>query len=156
MKNQRKVYLINPNFQLRVTLYFIGLAVLNIAIFYGCIRYFFNIFQSKGIEVGIPKNHVFFMFIDDQVAQMNTVFIVSAIITVALLLIAGILISHRIAGPMYRLNNDLRQMAENKELKTLKFRKKDFFQEIPEAFNLVVDSFDEEKGKEEPLKVSNG
>ena len=156
MKNQRKVYLINPNFQLKVTLYFIGLAVLNIALFYGCIRYFFNIFQSKGIEVGIPKDHVFFMFINDQVAQMNTVFIVSSIITVILLLIAGVLISHRIAGPMYRINKDLRQMAESKKLKSLEFREKDFFQEIPEAFNMVVDSYNEDNDEQESLKVSNG
>lgn len=142
MKNQRKVYLINPKFQLRVTSYFIALAVVNILVFYGCVYYFFDIFHSKGIEIGLPKNHVFFMFIEDQVAQMNSVFIVVAILTVFLLLIAGVLISHRIAGPMYRLNNDLREMAKNQELKNLKFREKDFFQEIPEAFNLVVDSFD--------------
>ena len=34
------------------------------------------------------------------------------------------------------------EMAKKQELKNLKFREKDFFQEIPEAFNLVVDSFD--------------
>jgi hypothetical protein len=140
VKNQRKVYLINPDFQLKITGYFILLAVINIAVFYGCVYYFFDIFQSKGIEIGLPKNHVFFMFIEDQMTQMNSVFIIMAILTAVILLIAGVLISHRIAGPMYRLNQDLRMMAEKKELRSLRFRKKDFFQEIPDAFNMVVDS----------------
>ena len=144
MKNNRKVYLINPRFQLRITTYFILLALINILVFYGCVYYFFDIFSSKGIEIGLPENHVFFMFIEDQVSQMTSIFIVMSILTIFILLIAGIFISHRIAGPMYRLNMDLRGMAEKKELKMLKFRKKDFFQEIPEAFNLVVDSFKKE------------
>ena len=141
-KNQRKVYLINPKFQLKVTSYFIFLAIINILVFYGCVYYFFDIFHSKGIEIGLPENHVFFMFIEDQITRMTSIFVVMAILTVLILLIAGVLISHRIAGPMYRLNMDLRGMAEKKELKSLKFREKDFFQEIPEAFNLVVDSFE--------------
>ena len=66
------------------------------------------------------------MFIEDQITQMNSVFIIMAILTAFILLVAGILISHRIAGPMYRLNQDLRMMAEKKELRCLKFRKKDF------------------------------
>lgn len=145
MKNQRKIYLINPNFQLRVTSYFILLAIINILVCYACVYYFFDIFQSKGVEIGLPKNHVFFMFIEDQMMQMNSVFLVMATLTAVILLIAGVLISHRIAGPMYRLNQDLRLMADNKELRSLKFRKKDFFQEIPESFNLVVESFKEKK-----------
>ena len=141
MSNQRKVYLINPRFQLRVTSYFILLAGINILISYACVFYFFDIFQSKGVEIGLPKNHVFFMFIEDQITQMNSIFLIMAILTFFILLVAGVLISHRIAGPMYRLNQDLRVMADKRELKSLKFRKKDFFQEIPEAFNLVVEAF---------------
>ena len=145
-KNQRKVYLINPSFQLRVTSYFIILAVVNILVFYGCVYHFFDVFVSKGTEIGLPKNHVFFMFMEDQVAQMTSIFIFTSLITVFILLVAGVLISHRIAGPMYRLNMDLKEMAKNKELKSLKFRNKDFFQEIPESFNQVVESFNSKKG----------
>ena len=143
--NKRKNYLINPKFQIRVTMYFIILAIINIIVFYGCVYYFFDIFYSKGTEIGLPKNHVFFMFIEDQITQMNSVFFIMSVITVAILFIAGVLISHRIAGPMYRLDQDLQQMAKSKKLDTVKFRKKDFFQEIPESFNKVVESF---KGRE--------
>ena len=87
------------------------------------------------------------MFIEDQMMQMNSVFLVMAILTGVILLLAGILISHRIAEAMYRLNQDLRMMADKKELRSLEFRKKDFFQEIPEAFNMVVDSFNKENKK---------
>ncbi len=145
-KNQRKVYLINPSFQLRVTSYFIILAVINILVFYGCVYYFFDMFISKGAELGLPKNHALFLFMKEQLGQMTSVFIFTSLITVFIILVAGVIISHRIAGPMYRLNKDLKEMAKNQELKSLKFRKKDFFQEIPEAFNQVVESFKNKKG----------
>ena len=145
MSNKRKNYLINPQFQIRVTMYFVILAIINIIVFYGCVYYFFDIFYQKGLEVGLPKNHVFFMFIEDQITQMNSVFIIMSLLTTAILFIAGVLISHRIAGPMYRLDQDLQKMAEENKLEKVKFRKKDFFQEIPESFNKVVHSFKDNK-----------
>ena len=70
---KRKIILINPKFQLKVSAYFAFLSVLNIGIFYGCIRYFFQVFIDMGKEIGLPLNHVYFMFMEDQMLTMNIV-----------------------------------------------------------------------------------
>ena len=104
---QRKVILINPKFQLKISGYFAVLAIINIGIFYACIRYFFSIFNKMGVEVGLPKNHVYFMFVEDQVIAMNIVFGVTSIVTISLLMFAGVYISHKVA--LYRLNKCMRE-----------------------------------------------
>jgi hypothetical protein len=71
---------------------------------------------------------------------MDAVFISTALIVFSLLVIGGIFLSHRVAGPLYRLQIFLHQMAEskNQHLKELHFRKSDFFPELADAYNLVV------------------
>jgi len=137
--HKRRQFLINPNLQLKVSGWFIALAVVNIVIFYSCINYFFNIFYEKGVEIGLPKNHVFFMFIEDQVSHMNMIFIASSVITMVIILFAGILISHRIAGPMFRLTRQLNDLSESGDFKKVSFRNGDYFSEVADAFNQVVD-----------------
>jgi hypothetical protein len=55
--------------------------------------------------------------------------------------VIGAIFSHRIAGPLYRINNLLKEMAQNSELQEFKVRKSDFFQEIPESLNQALRSF---------------
>ena len=136
---KRRQFLINPKFQLRITGYFLILAIVNIGIFYGCVRYFFNMFIQKGIDIGLPKKHVFFMFMDDQMYSMNWVFFVTALITLVLLLVSGVLISHKVAGPLFRLNNHFKKIASGNDLTKLNFRDGDFFPEVAESFNEIVD-----------------
>ena len=95
---KRKIILINPKFQLKISAYFAFLTVVNIAIFYSCIRYFFQVFVDMGVEIGLPKNHVYFMFMEDQMLTMNIVFLISSIVTIGLLMIFGVFISHKIAA----------------------------------------------------------
>lgn len=137
---KRKVILINPKFQLKISGYFAVLSLINIGIFYSCVYYFFKLFFNKGVEIGLPKNHVFFMFIEDQMFTMNMVFIITALIAVSFLMFSGVFISHKVAGPLYRLTKHLDSIAEEeKEFSKVDFRKGDFFPEIAESFNKVVD-----------------
>tara|TARA_B100000886_G_C20098570_1_gene356886 strand:+ start:98 stop:529 length:432 start_codon:yes stop_codon:yes gene_type:complete len=136
---KRKIILINPRFQLKVSAYFAFMSVINIAVFYGCIRYFFQVFIDMGQEIGLPKNHVYFMFMEDQMLTMNIVFLVTAALTIGLIMFFGVFISHKVAGPMYRFNNHLNDIADgNKEPGEIKFRDGDFFPEIAESFNRTI------------------
>lgn len=136
---KRNIFLINPDFQLRISSYFVVLSVVNIGVFYLSIKYFFDIFTKVGKEIGLPENHVYFVFVKDQIFAMNMVFLVTSILTIILLLFAGVLISHKVAGPMYRLNNHLNDIADGKkELSEIKFREGDFFPEIADSFNRAI------------------
>ena len=146
---KRRNFLINPNFQLKISGWFLLLAIINILIFYGCVYSFFDIFYQKGLEIGLPKNHVFFMFIEDQINQMNIIFIISSLITLTFLLISGILISHRIAGPMFRFTRHLTELSGHGNFSKVNFRKGDYFCEVADAFNKVVDQQNTNQSDEE-------
>lgn len=47
-------------------------------------------------------------------------------------------LSHRFAGPIYRLRNVIRQAAAGQEVETLKFRDFDFWQGLADDFNAMV------------------
>lgn len=47
-------------------------------------------------------------------------------------------LSHRFAGPIYRLRNTIRGLAKGEEFRPLKFREVDFWQGLAEDFNLMV------------------
>jgi len=58
-------------------------------------------------------------------------------------LILEILFLHRIAGPLYRIEKTLKDLAEGKKVEKIKLRKKDFFKSLAEATNQVIETFSE-------------
>ena len=140
-KNDRNVLLINPHFQFR----FIGLLVfatfLAISIFYLSEIFFFKEMIEKGMSANLPEDHIYFDLISSQKNFMDKVFLITSIVVFLFLLIFGLLLSHRIAGPLHKLNESLEDLAANKKIKKITFRKKDFFRELPDSFNKVVDSY---------------
>ena len=77
---KRRVYLINPKFQLTCMGYVVGMAAMIIAIFYAANIYFFWKFTQMGRALGLPGDHVFFRFIGDQKYTMNFTFLIVALI----------------------------------------------------------------------------
>ena len=50
-------------------------------------------------------------------------------------------LSHRVAGPIYRLNQHLKSIADDpKKLRTISFRKGDYFEDVETNFNRMVES----------------
>ncbi|MCP4690155.1 MAG: methyl-accepting chemotaxis protein [Desulfobacterales bacterium] len=58
-------------------------------------------------------------------------------ITVATIAVV-LFISHRIAGPMFRFEKDLKEIAEGNLMKTISLRKKDQFMDMANNFNLMT------------------
>jgi nitrogen fixation/metabolism regulation signal transduction histidine kinase len=48
-------------------------------------------------------------------------------------------LSHRFAGPIYRLRNVIRAIAHGEKYQPLKFREMDFWQDLAEDFNEMVE-----------------
>jgi hypothetical protein len=61
----------------------------------------------------------------------------AASLVLPLLLLDVLRISHRFAGPMYRLRNALRDAADGKQVPPVKFREGDFWCEMADEFNRV-------------------
>jgi methyl-accepting chemotaxis protein len=145
-KDGRKVILINPRFQLTFLGYMVGMSFVAIIIFYIANRYFFWTFRQMGTTLGLPPDHIFFQFIGEQQTKMNVVFGVTSLAVFIALSIGGIVFSHWVAGPLYRLKRHLRDIASGKTMADVKFRKRDFFPELADGFNEMMRSFRERLG----------
>ncbi len=139
--NRRKKYLINPKFQYRFILATLIPNVASLVLFYVMIDLYFIKLIRDGKDLGLPEEHPYFMLLRDQSLLMNKVFIVVAICTTLFFLIWGVIFSHKIAGPLYRLRAHFDENAGSREMRKLSFRPGDFFLEIPEAYNRWLDSF---------------
>ena len=107
---------------------------------YGANLLFFYNLAQKAVDKGIPRSHIFFRFVEQQQTTMNLIFLGTAVVIFFGTCIFGLLYSHRIAGPLYRLTQDLKGMTEGKAIRDVRFRKGDFFPEIAEAFNAFIGS----------------
>jgi len=58
-------------------------------------------------------------------------------------------LSHRFAGPIYRLRGTIRSLAEGNPPKRLKFRDFDFWQGLAEDFNRMVDQLTSRANRQE-------
>lgn len=135
----RKNYLINKKFQLNFLLKIIVLSLFNNIIFLFAINYFFNDLEKTGQSIGIPKNHLFFKFISHQYYELFFVVLLVSAFSTLFIFIFGLLMGHKIAGPMYRLKIEFESMAKEKRLNKLAFRKGDYFQEVQDSFNNLVE-----------------
>lgn len=138
-KNDRhiKKYILDPQFQGKLLSYFVGLFVITTASLYSVSYLFFWRIKDKAMKVGIPENHVFYRFIDGQKADLDMLFIALVIFNLFLLLGTGVVISHRIAGPIYRFKQHLKTI--NSDSKVFKLRQKDFFKDMENVINDLKD-----------------
>ena len=137
--NRRKKLLINPEFQLRFMKNIVVLNVIVCAVFYAANYYFFWRTNNLGRDIGLEEGHVFFKFMEEQQRLMAMVFTGTATLVTGILLIFGLVYSHRIVGPMYHLKKYLAERGAGKIRHTLGFREKDYFQDVADSVNAYLD-----------------
>jgi methyl-accepting chemotaxis protein len=139
--DMRKVFLINPKFQLAFMAWMVGISISVVLVYHGANWYFFQKFHDQGIALGLPPDHVFFEFLRDQQRAMFFIFLGTAAAVFSTVCTIGLILSHRVAGPLYRLNRHMLDVAEGKTTNNVKFRTKDHFQEIAHAYNLQMERY---------------
>ncbi len=136
-KNIRKKLFIDPAFQ---GYFFIATSVLasvGSAIIFAVTRFFSSNFIFEAKKLGLPSDHPFFQLIESQQKMMDLGVFISSVAVFGILIIYGLYMSNRVAGPIYRLKNHLRAYCGGKEYSKVTFREKDFF---PELATLVNDA----------------
>ena len=128
---------INGPFQLKLIGYFVGLFILSTACLYSTTYLFFWNMKNKGLKVGIPEGHIFHQFLEAQKHDLDMLFIGLAAANFVLLLIVTLIISHRIAGPIYKMKQHLQDPSLKDE--PFKFRQNDFFRELEPIINELKD-----------------
>lgn len=135
---KRFLYLINPKFQLTMIGYSVLLAFSIILVIYFFQGHYYNHMVNVGVELGLEQGHPFYQIIAEQKEVMDKFYIIMSLVIFVLVFIIVTYISHQIAGPMYRLKMyfDKKEMGD----RPLAFRKRDFFQEVPESINKYFNS----------------
>lgn len=133
--DSRRKILINRAFQVPFVFRIWLMMTFVMGIVYLSNVYFFWRFLEKGRAMGLPDDHVFFQFIATQQAFMNWIFAATGLVVTAFVILAGLLLSHRVAGPLYRLNLHMNEVAEGRTKGDVRFRPRDYFQELAVSFN---------------------
>ncbi len=143
MLNNRKFksLLISPKFQLKVIGVFVSLFVLNTLVLYLGMLHFFSKFDEMGQKLSLPPHHSFYKFLSQQQSEMLIILFSVTTIILILMILFGFLLSHKIAGPMYRLSRHIVAETEklsgssNESISPIKFRKNDFFLNVQDEMN---------------------
>ncbi len=132
MSYRRRVLLINPRFQLRFAFYvcswLFALSLIYPMLIYNVFEFIIRgaEFDPLGPEYGKlqqAKHDVLILLCLLQLVFLTMTFLIS------------LFMSHRIAGPLYKLGQALKSLASGQWKGKLHFRKKDHFQELAEEFS---------------------
>lgn len=139
---REKKFLINNDFQIQFMVSLLLISICSMSVIYLANDYFFHSYIQKGEALNLPPDHPFFLMIHEQKKFMTNVFIIVACTISGMAGLWGLFYSHKIAGPMFRLQKYFTQAAVDgtKLDKKIYFRDDDFFQELPESINKYIDS----------------
>ena len=80
-------------------------------------------------------SHPVYRFIAGQELLMSSIFFSVLMISSLLSFVGGLVYSHKIVGPIYRMRKHLLAAAGGRAPSPLRFRQGDFFQELADAYN---------------------
>ncbi len=133
--------LINPRFQWTLIGYTSAIALVILLAVYGLFSFGFHEFSIMGQQAGLPADHIYFQFIKMQELTFVRVLVALALVVGTILLVGGLIVSHKIAGPIYRMQREFLSMQDREpvELRPIQFRKGDFFPELAESYNALAE-----------------
>jgi methyl-accepting chemotaxis protein len=136
-KSSRKSFIINKKFQYSLIGYFLFLSLVMSAINFLGIWYFFSSIKEQAFIANLPGDHVFIDFLSHQKTILLSIFFIVSALTFLVVFFLGVMISHKIAGPLYRLKKHL-ESTSTKTVSPVEFRKGDYFNDLKDAFNEFI------------------
>lgn len=136
---RRRKYLIHPRFQYTITGFNVALAGLLILLMYGENKYLFSKFTETQPE--LMNDPIIVQMVAEEKARLYSVLGISSAIILAVMMIGGMILSNRVAGPVYRLRKHMEDILSGKVSGDVHFREKDFFPELADTFNKVHDHY---------------
>lgn len=123
----RKVYLINPKLQLSLIAVAAVISLLGSVILqFFFVQYFSGVSASLQVA-GISADHPISQYMLLQKEKMQGILVAVGIVSLVLNVIILTWISHRIAGPVYRLHVSMENLLKGTQTWPVAVRKNDFF-----------------------------
>ena len=90
-------------------------------------------------KLNLPSNHALFQAVE-KFNYMSTVSVICILIfCLAMFYNMALIISNRVAGPLFNLCRSLQNIRNSGEVKHVAFRKKDYFHEVADEVNKTID-----------------
>jgi hypothetical protein len=131
----KRNYLSNPKFQLQVIGGFLAVYTVTLGIVYWGVYH--SLYSSEascsnasGVTASTCQD-----FIVYQLFLVRNIILTNWVLGVVFLAFASLILTHRIAGPLFRLKNELERAIESGTELNLTFRKKDHFSELAKAIS---------------------
>lgn len=129
---KRSVFLVNPRFQVRFSLIFAGIVFLSSLVYPLIFMDFINELIAMAPDLSSAaseaKKDLLLLLLPIQILFGILAFIIAIFMT------------HKIAGPMYKLKNHLSDIREGEEITPLEFRRGDHFHDVAEEVTLFLDA----------------
>lgn len=140
----RKKYIIGEPMQLKYLMVLLLSMLIPLLFVGGCL--YFLIFNIMAEQLGIPEYIAYNLF--PVIKKIDLILVLGFPPLVILLLLWGVILSHRIAGPIKRLKAELDNIAKSGDYtKRLKVRKYDDLKELVASINNVLGKVCSEKEK---------
>ena len=135
---RRAQFWIDPDTQWRIIRAFLILNAVLVSVLYGVDQLFFYRLRAVGQGVGLPQEHPYFLFLQEQQSMKFYAFLATAgLISIGLSAFA-LFFSHRIAGPIFKLRRTLQSVSAGHAFEPIAFRKNDFFKNLDQDLNGAV------------------
>ena len=131
-KTKRAVRLVQPGLQLRLILTFAGVAALALLLQ-------FTLFMSALSEAAVELPNDGLVLLERTHGILTGVFVTSLALLLPTLFGIGLVLTHRVAGPIYRMEAFLNQLARGESPPDLRLRRGDELQEFGQLVNRATE-----------------
>lgn len=138
---KRKIYIVDPDFQYGLIRKIAAIAVLIIIMSLSFMVSVYYLYGDVQIEVAQPDPFALEETVSTLPQQVSLikllwpVLFICLLVTLIFIFLFGVIISHRMAGPIYRAKRTLEEMALGDLRGDVRFRKKDDFKSLAESIN---------------------
>ena len=135
--NRRRIFLINKRFQLRFTFYVCSWLI---ALSFAYPLILSNAFDTFMGYLAADPNGPALTQLEKNRQDLLMLLMLMQVVFVSITFIISIFMSHRIAGPLYKLSRFFREARDGNLEQKISFRKKDYFQELVGEYNDMMES----------------
>lgn len=140
-KFKRSIILVNPKFQFSFIKHSFFMTLFVLITFYLFKIYIFWEIKDIAYETGVPHAHDFVKILDQRSFIIDISFLILAINVICMIAAWGLWLSHRVAGPIYRIRNEVKKIVEGRPLSRINIRDHDYFHDLKDSINLLIEHF---------------
>ena len=129
--NRRRIRVVDNVFQYRMIAILLFIVVCGFAAFTAGALIVFAVARARGFA--IPRERMLSIF---------PPILANDIVIMIILIVAGIYVTLRIAGPVYRIQSDIKRVLAGEKRVRVRFRRRDAFPELAERVNQLIERID--------------